>query len=285
MARSTLAPAGVGRHKRPFGAQSESAYSRSVGFPRRRALGGRIGGLGMERRAIVRRPRSSSGAGSRSGPAAGSRSGSQPEVRGYAPYDAGRSSRTGGPQRGAKPPRQKKQRQTLRQDEAGRINRTRHGLLTRRPFRHYRGITLLWLVVFGVMAFQIFSLQVRNRTALVAQSKKQRTRTIVLAAGRGDLLDRFHVPLAISVREWRLIGDPRAAAADPVNTAEILAPAIGFNPEWIKARLARTGRYVVLARGLDDDMAKKIRALKLSAISLEQEQNRIYPSGDLARSV
>ncbi len=143
----------------------------------------------------------------------------------------------------------------------------------------------MWLVVFGVMASQIFSLQVRNRTSLVALSKKQRTHTIVLAAERGDLLDRFHVPLAISVREWRLIGDPETAAADTVNTAELLAPVIGFNPEWIKARLQRSGRYVVLARGLDDDMATKIRALKLRAISLEQEQNRIYPSGDLARSV
>ena len=144
---------------------------------------------------------------------------------------------------------------------------------------------MLWLLVFGVMAFQIFSLQVRNRTSLVALSKKQRTRTIVLPAARGDLLDRFQVPLAISVREWRLIGDPETAAAETQNTAELLAPALGFNPEWIKARLARTGRYVVLARGLDDDMAQKIRALKLRAISLEQEQNRIYPSGDLARSV
>ncbi len=135
------------------------------------------------------------------------------------------------------------------------------------------------------MALQIFSLQVRNRTSLVALSKKQRTHTIVLTAERGDLLDRFHVPLAISVREWRLIGDPKTAAADTVNTAELLAPAIGFNPEWIKSRLQRSGRYVVLARGLDDDMATKIRALKLRAISLEQEQNRIYPSGDLARSV
>ena len=135
------------------------------------------------------------------------------------------------------------------------------------------------------MALQIFSLQVRNRTALVALSKKQRTHTIVLTAERGDLLDRFHVPLAISVREWRLIGDPETAAADTVNTAELLAPAIGFNPEWIKSRLQRSGRYVVLARGLDDDMATKIRDLKLRAISLEQEQNRIYPSGDLARSV
>jgi cell division protein FtsI (penicillin-binding protein 3) len=184
-----------------------------------------------------------------------------------------------------KPPRQPKRRPQLRQDETGRVTRTRHGLLTRRPFRHYRGITLVWLVVFGVMALQIFSLQVRNRTSLVALSKKQRTHTIVLPPERGDLLDRFHVPLAISVREWRLIGDPETAAADTVNTAEILAPAIGFNPEWIKARLNRSGRYVILARGLDDDMATKVRALKLRAVSLEQEQNRIYPSGDLARSV
>ena len=143
----------------------------------------------------------------------------------------------------------------------------------------------MWLVVFGVMAFQIFSLQVRNRTSLVALSKKQRTRTIVLQAARGDLLDRFHVPLAISVREWRLIGDPETALADPADTTGLLAPVLGFNPEWLKQRMDRKGRYVVLARGLDDDMATKIRALKLRAISLEQEQNRIYPSGDLARSV
>lgn len=222
----------------------------------------------LERRAFARRPRSA--------PAGHSTLRSSQYQRG---------GRTGGPQRGVKPPRKPKSAQPARHDETGRVTRTRHGLLTRRPLRHYRGITFVWLVVFGIMALQIFSLQVRNRTSLVALSKKQRTHTIVLTAERGDLLDRFHVPLAISVREWRLIGDPKTAAADTVNTAELLAPAIGFNPEWIKSRLQRSGRYVVLARGLDDDMATKIRALKLRAISLEQEQNRIYPSGDLARSV
>jgi cell division protein FtsI (penicillin-binding protein 3) len=255
MARFTLTPAGVGAPLR----------LRPPSFPTDIASYGP-----MERRAIVRRPRSGSAR-----PARGT---AQDESRNQ------HGGRTGGPQRGIKPPRQNKRR-PVRQDETGRVTRTRHGLLTRRPFRHYRGITLVWLVVFGVMAFQIFSLQVRNRTSLVALSKKQRTHTIVLGAERGDLLDRFHVPLAISVREWRLIGDPETAAADTVNTAELLAPVIGFNPEWIRARLQRTGRYVVLARGLDDDMATKIRALKLRAISLEQEQNRIYPSGDLARSV
>jgi cell division protein FtsI (penicillin-binding protein 3) len=255
MARFTLTPAGVGAPPRL------RPVSTSTGIITQGPL---------ERRAIVRRPRSESA------------SATQGSARDSSRNQHG--GRTGGPQRGSKPPRRPKRRPE-RHDDTGRVTRTRHGLLTRRPFRHYRGITLVWLVVFGVMALQIFSLQVRNRTSLVALSKKQRTHTIALAAERGDLLDRFHVPLAISVREWRLIGDPKTAAADTVNTAELLAPVIGFNPEWIKARLQRTGRYVVLARGLDDDMATKIRALKLRAISLEPEQNRIYPSGDLARSV
>jgi cell division protein FtsI (penicillin-binding protein 3) len=260
MSRFTLTPAGVGGTNRWRGATGVRVFAAPVGF-----------NPGAVERRAIRRPRNGSGA-SAQGPAQGSR-------------QEQRSGRTGGPQRGSKPPRRPKQRQSARHDEAGRVTRTRHGLLTRRPFRHYRGITLVWLVVFGVMAAQIFSLQVRNRTSLVALSKKQRTRTIVLPPERGDLLDRFHVPLAISVHEWRLIGDPKTAAAETVDTAALLAPVIGFNPEWIKERLSRKGRYVVLARGLDDDMAAKIRSLKLEAISLEQEQNRIYPSGDLARSV
>jgi cell division protein FtsI (penicillin-binding protein 3) len=259
MARFTLTPAGAGA---PRHVPSADLGSRSRPTPAIIKPGT------YERRAVDRK--------------SGNRSSGQATGR---VSQAPSGGRTGGPQRGIKPPRQPKRRQQLRHDETGRVTRTRHGLLTRRPLRHYRGITLLWLVVFGVMALQIFSLQVRNRTSLVALSKKQRTHTIVLPPERGDLLDRFHVPLAISVREWRLIGDPETAAADTVNTAEILAPVIGFNPEWIKARMARSGRYVILARGLDDDMATKVRALKLRAVSLEQEQNRIYPSGDLARSV
>jgi cell division protein FtsI (penicillin-binding protein 3) len=155
----------------------------------------------------------------------------------------------------------------------------------RRPTRHYRFLSIGWILLFGFMFSRMIQLQVTDRSSLVAKSEKQRIRRIVLNPERGDLVDRYGVPLAISVLEWRLFGDPKQLTESPKVVAEKIAPVLGFDPGYLEQRLSRKGRYVVLAKGLDEEKSKAIRALKISGIGLEDEQNRVYPAGDLARSV
>jgi cell division protein FtsI (penicillin-binding protein 3) len=156
---------------------------------------------------------------------------------------------------------------------------------TRRPTRHYRGLSLVWLVVFALMLLQIVRLQVVDRAGLADSGARQRTHRIILSAERGDLVDRYGIPLAMSVLEWRLFVDPAQLGDSPENVANQLAPILGLDVTYLAERLGRTGRYVVLAKGLDEGKSKAVRALKIAGIGLEEEQNRVNPADDLARAV
>lgn len=151
--------------------------------------------------------------------------------------------------------------------------------------RRLRAVTLGWAVIFALMAFQVVRLQVNTPDTLLAAGRNQRLRSATISAERGDFTDRFGVPLAISVREWRLIGNP-AAVTDLTSESKKVAEIVGgaLTEDWVRQRLQRSSRYVVIARGINDETAKKIRASKVPSVTLEEEPRRIYPAGDLARS-
>ena len=160
------------------------------------------------------------------------------------------------------------------------------------PANRLTALSLVWILLFGAMLVQIVRLQVSEPEQLVAIGMKQRIRATRVAADRGDLLDRNGAPLAMSVREWRLVADP-VAVADLVATSTSLSQSLsvagqtigGLEPAAIQERLAQGGRYTILARGLDETKAGAIKALGLAGVSLELEPRRVYPAGDLARSI
>jgi cell division protein FtsI (penicillin-binding protein 3) len=155
--------------------------------------------------------------------------------------------------------------------------------------RRLRLLTVLWIVLFGLMFAQMASLQLRNPGSATERVNRQRIRATRVAAERGDLVDRNGVPLAISVREWRLVADPEVIAKAKLtekHTASIAAR-LGVDPLVIAKRLAKTGRYVIVARGLDEAKADAFRRGpgRLDGVAVEEEPRRVYPAGDLARGV
>ena len=148
-----------------------------------------------------------------------------------------------------------------------------------------------WTLAFGGMLAQAVRLQISHPEAMVELGKKQRIRSTLLAPDRGDLVDRYGVPMAMSVREWRVVADPQAVTDAPgagTKLSAVLskgAPVEGLDPASLSTRLQRGNRYVILARGLDEATANATRKLKLDGVALEEEPRRVYPAGDLARSI
>lgn len=189
-----------------------------------------------------------------------------------------------GPARRPRPPKQRTRPTTA--SRTSRVRRASHpaGVAVRRPIAHYRSLSMVWLLVFALMVVQVVRLQVTKSPELVAASERQRIAKITLLPERGDLVDRYGVPMAISVREWTLVADP-TAVTDIRRTTDTLTETFGFDAAAIEARLNRPGRYVILAKGLDEEKANRFRKLRLDGLYLQETPNRVYPAGDLSRSV
>ena len=150
-------------------------------------------------------------------------------------------------------------------------------------------MTLAWIALFIVVFVQMASLQLRNPETTAVRVSRQRIHATRIAAERGDLIDRSGIPLAISVREWRLVADPMVIAASKAveSHSKNIGSRLGVDPAVIEKRLRRAGRYSIVARGLDESKANAFRrgAGRLDGIAVEEEPRRVYPAGDLARSL
>ena len=130
-------------------------------------------------------------------------------------------------------------------------------------------------------------LQIVQRDVLAERGDRQRLRETMIRAERGDILDRFGAPLAMSVRDWRLIADPQLVA-NPSATADLLLAQLRpltVDRRWLVDKLGEPSRYAILVNGIDDDLKAKIEAAKIKGVYFSERFRRENPSSDLARSV
>ena len=139
-------------------------------------------------------------------------------------------------------------------------------------------------VGFGLLTLRVGQVQVLSADRLEALGENQRVRTLELPAERGSIFDRNGRELALSLRQQTVWANPRVIT-DPVGAARQLAPLLGLEEAKVVERLSRDAAFVYLARKIDDDVAEKVKALKLPGIDLLPEPERFLPAGTLAASV
>jgi cell division protein FtsI (penicillin-binding protein 3) len=139
-------------------------------------------------------------------------------------------------------------------------------------------------LLFLVVVVRLADVQVLRSSRYVSYGEAQRTRPIVLPAGRGALFDREGHDLAISMPTQTIYADPRLVTR-PEATARRLAPVLGLPVPELRAKLTSDGHFAYLARQVDDDVAERVRALDLDGIDVLEEPKRFYPGGDLAASL
>lgn len=139
------------------------------------------------------------------------------------------------------------------------------------------------LALFGVLVGRMFQLQVLDREKYRAQAESNRVSTNLVAPERGVIYDRFDVPLAINVQDFRMV---LVAEQNPdINaTLDAIHRVVPLLPER-RARILRdikrqhTFVPVLIANNLTwEQMASiEVSLLQLPGIAIEEGQVRSYP--------
>ena len=137
----------------------------------------------------------------------------------------------------------------------------------------------------GALVYRLVDLQLSNADTFVEIGRQQRFRTVQLAGGRGDILDRNGNTLATSLPATSFFVDPEFVE-DPLRDAALLAPLLGRPEEDVRELLSRNSRFAWLDRQVSDAKAAEILALDIPGVFTTEEPTRFHPSGNaLARSV
>ncbi len=145
-------------------------------------------------------------------------------------------------------------------------------------------LAALLAVAFGGLTGRLAWLQVVKRAELAQLAERQYSRTVVLHAQRGPIVDRHGTPLASSTPTESLFVQPRAVG-DPVRVAARVSPVIGVPPAEVRQALTSPRPFVWLRRKLPPAVAAEVRALREPGLGFLPEPLRLYPSRELAAHV
>jgi cell division protein FtsI/penicillin-binding protein 2 len=143
---------------------------------------------------------------------------------------------------------------------------------------------VIFTLLFGLMAARLVVVQIVEAPKFQELAARQRERVIPLPAKRGSVLDRNGESLAITLDYKMVFVDP-AHVTDPVDGAAKLARVLHEDPLDIESKLRGSGpddRFDFIARQVDPELAKRIKALHVDGIYFEDEPKRYYPGERLA---
>jgi Cell division protein FtsI/penicillin-binding protein 2 len=139
-------------------------------------------------------------------------------------------------------------------------------------------------VLLLILGGRLVQLQGVDSGRYAAAAVSDRIHEYDLPAQRGQILDRDGNVLAYSVDARLVFADP-SLIRKPHEVADALAPELHMSAEQIYPKLVRSGRYVELSRDVEPARAKRIMDLELPGISTQEQQQRIYPAGDVGSAL
>lgn len=150
-------------------------------------------------------------------------------------------------------------------------------------------LCLVFLVIaalFGVTLWKMLDLQVLHNEVLQRQGDARTVRTEVLAANRGNIMDRNGEPLAISTPVLSLWLNPKEILRNPEQwpaLAEALE-GIGVNASVMRNRVEENaGReFLYIRRRLAPAEARSVLDRSFAGIYAQEEYKRYYPLGEVA---
>jgi cell division protein FtsI (penicillin-binding protein 3) len=147
------------------------------------------------------------------------------------------------------------------------------------------------LVLAGILALAFTGvvgrlgwLQIVRHGDLAALAERQYSRTVVLQAQRGPIVDRSGAPLASSSPAESLFAQPRAVG-DPVRVASRLAPLLGTPEIELHSLLTSSRSFVWIHRRLPPSTAAAVKVLREPGLGFLPEPLRLYPNRELAAHV
>lgn len=140
------------------------------------------------------------------------------------------------------------------------------------------------LLFLGVVLTRALELQVNQRGKLREMARDQYVRDIDLPARRGDVFDRWGVPLAQSVEVDSIWVDP-SLLPDSRAAARSLGRTLGQSGKELAARFEKAKRFAWVKRQVTFDEVERVRSLGLPGIGFAKEPKRFYPQRELAAHV
>ncbi|HXA29629.1 MAG TPA: penicillin-binding protein 2 [Candidatus Angelobacter sp.] len=148
-----------------------------------------------------------------------------------------------------------------------------------------RGIWLLlaFAAMAGVLLVHLVDVQIRQGPSLRAKATAAHQSEVNLPAHRGLILDRSGRQLAGDVTVFDVFADPGLISpSDRHDVALRVAPVLGLGPGKVEQLLATPGRFVYLAKQVDDKTKAKLQALGIAGIGTLDNQQRVYSSSAVA---
>lgn len=145
-------------------------------------------------------------------------------------------------------------------------------------------IFIFFLLFFLIFLTRLFYIQVVSTNKLSKIAKNQYKKIIELPAHRGNIYDRFHRPLALTMPVYSMYADP-STVKNVNKTARKISNIIDVSLESLKKKMRSSGYFVWLKRHIDKQKKNIIKSYHLSGIGFVREKERIYPNGNLAAHV
>jgi len=138
---------------------------------------------------------------------------------------------------------------------------------------------------FAILAGRAFYLQGVDNSFLQAKGEARFTRVVEMPAGRGPVLDRNGVPLAISTPVESIWASPSEIEITPEQVAA-LARALNVERKDIADKLKDEAKnFVWLKRQISPEQAARVMALRIPGLFQQREYRRYYPQGEVMAHV
>lgn len=137
------------------------------------------------------------------------------------------------------------------------------------------------LICFGVLGARAVYLQGLNNAFLQAKGEARYTRSMVITATRGLIVDRNNDLLAISTPVESVAASPAAASDITDEQQSKLAKLLQMDVADVQRKFEDTQReFVYLKRQLPPEQAAKVVELNIPGVFLQREYRRFYPAAE-----
>jgi cell division protein FtsI (penicillin-binding protein 3) len=136
--------------------------------------------------------------------------------------------------------------------------------------------TAILTVLFAVVAYKAWGLQVEEGPAFRARAMKQHVHNVEIPAPRGAIVDARGRALAVSADVDSVYANPREVV-DVTETASRLAKALGLDVASVESKLSTDKAFVWILRHATPEQAAAVKAADLTGIDVTSEPARWYP--------
>lgn len=164
------------------------------------------------------------------------------------------------------------------------LKQSQHRLVKLPAWRRRLLLVAVLLGFVGLFARGVY-LQSLHKDFLQKKGDARYSRTLILPAYRGKIVDRNNELLAISSPVESIWASPPDVEVD-AKQKQALIKLLGLKAKEFDKKVANTQReFVYIKRRVSPDLAAQVMSLEIPGIFMQREYKRFYPAGDVAAHV